>query len=42
MVDNRIGGLPVERKGELVGIITETDLFKIFLELLEDRETGVA
>jgi acetoin utilization protein AcuB len=42
MADNRIGGLPVERKGELVGIITETDLFKIFLELLEDRETGVA
>ena len=42
MADNRIGGLPVERKGELVGIITETDLFKIFLELLEDRETAVA
>jgi acetoin utilization protein AcuB len=42
MADNRIGGLPVERKGELVGIITETDLFKIFLELLEDREMGSA
>jgi acetoin utilization protein AcuB len=40
MVGNKIGGLPVERKGELVGIITETDLFKIFLELLEDREMG--
>jgi acetoin utilization protein AcuB len=38
MVDNRIGGLPVERKGELVGIITETDLFKIFVELLESQE----
>jgi acetoin utilization protein AcuB len=37
MVDNRIGGLPVERKGELVGIITETDLFRIFLELLESQ-----
>ena len=37
MVDKRIGGLPVERKGELVGIITETDLFKIFLELLESQ-----
>jgi acetoin utilization protein AcuB len=35
MADNKIGGLPVERKGELVGIITETDLFKTFLELLE-------
>jgi acetoin utilization protein AcuB len=41
MADNRIGGLPVERKGELVGIITETDLFKIFLELLGAREAGV-
>jgi acetoin utilization protein AcuB len=40
MVDSRVGGLPVERKGELVGIITETDLFKIFLELLEAREMG--
>jgi len=38
MVDHRIGGLPVERKGELVGIITETDLFKTFLELLEAQE----
>ena len=40
MVDKRIGGLPVERKGELVGIITETDLFKIFLEMLEAQEMG--
>jgi acetoin utilization protein AcuB len=38
MADNKIGSLPVERKGELVGIITETDLFKIFLELLETQE----
>jgi len=41
MADNRIGGLPVERKGDLMGIITETDLFKIFLELLGAREAGV-
>jgi len=41
MADNRIGGLPVERKGDLVGIITETDLFRIFLELLGAREVGV-
>jgi len=41
MVDNKIGGLPVVRDGEVVGIITETDLFKIFLELLGARETGV-
>ena len=41
MADNKIGGLPVMMDGELVGIITETDLFKIFLELLGAREMGV-
>ena len=41
MADNKIGGLPVVKNGELVGIITETDLFKIFLELLAAREMGV-
>ncbi len=41
MADNKIGGLPVLKNGELVGIITETDLFKIFLELLGARESGV-
>jgi acetoin utilization protein AcuB len=40
MVDNKIGGLPVMRGEKLVGIITETDLFKIFLELLGAREQG--
>lgn len=41
MVDNRIGGLPVVEGDELVGIITETDLFKIFLEMLGARAAGV-
>ncbi len=41
MADNKIGGLPILREGNLVGIITETDLFKIFLELLGAREPGV-
>lgn len=41
MMDNRIGGLPVLHDGELVGIITETDLLKIFLELFGAREAGV-
>lgn len=40
MADNKIGGLPVMRDGKVVGIITETDLFKLFLELLGARETG--
>lgn len=41
MVDNKIGGLPVMRGEAIVGIITETDLFKIFLELMGAREMGV-
>ena len=41
MADNRIGGLPVLRDGKLVGIITETDLFKTFMEMLGGREEGV-
>jgi acetoin utilization protein AcuB len=41
MADNKIGGLPVLRNSSVVGIITETDLFKIFLELMGVREKGV-
>lgn len=41
MADNKIGGLPVVRNDNVVGIITETDLFKIFLELMGARELGV-
>jgi acetoin utilization protein AcuB len=41
MADNKIGGLPVIKDGEIVGIITETDLFKVFLELMGAREEGV-
>jgi acetoin utilization protein AcuB len=41
MADNKIGSLPVMRDGKLVGIITETDLFCMFLELLGAREKGV-
>lgn len=41
MSDNQIGGLPVLKDGQVVGIITETDLFKIFLELMGAREQGV-
>ena len=38
---HRIGGTPVLRTGQLVGIITESDLFDVFLELLMAREAGV-
>jgi acetoin utilization protein AcuB len=41
MVDNRIGGLPVMDANGLVGIITETDVFKILLELLGARVPGL-
>lgn len=41
MVDNKIGGLPVLRGETLVGIITESDLFKALLELLGGRRSGV-
>jgi len=41
MADNKIGGLPVVRDNEVVGIITETDLFKVFLELMGAREPGI-
>jgi acetoin utilization protein AcuB len=40
MVDNKIGCLPVVRDGMVVGIITESDLFKVFLELFGAREKG--
>ncbi len=41
MADKGIGGLPVMSGETLVGIITETDLFKILLELLGGRRSGV-
>ena len=41
MADCRIGALPVLRGDDLVGIITETDLFKLFLEMLGARTSGV-
>ncbi|MCL4528268.1 MAG: CBS domain-containing protein [Chloroflexi bacterium] len=41
MADNKIGGLPVLRGSKVVGIITETDLFKIFLELMGARDKGI-
>jgi acetoin utilization protein AcuB len=41
MVDNNVGALPVMRGQELVGIITETDLFKTFIELFSAREEGL-
>lgn len=41
MADNKIGGLPVVKGTRVVGIITETNLFKLFIELMGARERGV-
>jgi acetoin utilization protein AcuB len=40
MVDRGIGGLPIVRGKAVVGIITESDLFRIFIELFGARQKG--
>src|SRR5512141_811370 len=41
MADKKIGGLPVISDDKVVGIITETDLFKVFLELMGARQKAI-
>jgi acetoin utilization protein AcuB len=42
MADNKIGGLPVvDEQQNLVGIITETDIFRTMLEMLGARRRGL-
>ena len=41
MAERKIGGMPVMRDGQVVGMITETDLFRILLEMTGARESGV-
>ncbi|NTW12732.1 MAG: CBS domain-containing protein [Anaerolineales bacterium] len=41
MADKKIGGLPVVDSDKVVGMITETDLFKVFLELMGARDKGI-
>jgi acetoin utilization protein AcuB len=41
MADKKIGGVPVVSAGKVVGIITETDLFKTFLELMGARQKAL-
>jgi acetoin utilization protein AcuB len=41
MAENKIGGLPVVRGDAVVGMITETDLFRVLLEMTGARERGV-
>jgi acetoin utilization protein AcuB len=41
MSDHKIGGMPVVRGESVVGIVTETDIFKAFLEVFGAREAGL-
>lgn len=41
LTDQGISGMPVLRGGELVGFITMDDIFRVFLEVLGARETGL-
>ncbi|HID86367.1 MAG TPA: CBS domain-containing protein [Anaerolineae bacterium] len=41
MVTRKIGCLPVVEDGQVVGIITETDIFKTFVELLGGGKRGL-
>jgi acetoin utilization protein AcuB len=41
MADSNISGLPVMRGEVLIGIITESDLFKLFIDMFGARHAGV-
>ena len=41
MADNKIGGMPVMNNKRVAGMITETDLFKVFLEVMGARQKGI-
>ncbi len=40
MREHDIGGLPVVEQGKLVGIITETDIFSAFIEIMGFKDQG--
>ena len=42
MADNKIGGLPVvDERNRVVGVITETDIFKTFVEMFAGGHSGL-
>lgn len=41
MVDRKIGGLPVVETDQVLGVITETDIFRVFALLLGAHERGI-
>ncbi len=40
MADERIGGIPVVKGENVIGMITQTDIFRVFLEMLGGRLPG--
>ncbi len=41
MLQRKISGLPVMEGGRLVGIITESDIFRLVLRIWQQEDTGV-
>lgn len=41
MADRKVSGLPVVRGNKVVGMLTESDIFKIFLEMMGARQSGI-
>jgi len=41
MRDAKIGALPVIREGRLIGLITESDIFRALISILQDHAGGV-
>lgn len=41
MSDHNIGGLPVVEGDKLLGIVTESDVFRLFIDLFGSREKGL-
>jgi len=42
MIDNKVGGLPVvDEEGHVIGVITETDVFKAFVEMFAGGRSGL-
>lgn len=41
MADKKISGLPVVSGEKVIGMLTETDIFKVFLEVMGARQPGI-
>ena len=40
MLHHKIGGIPVVENGRIIGIITETDVFRAFVQVMAHQPTG--